>query len=123
MNPISAKFTVGFRILLAASILAITYLTLSKPTGNVHGLINDKVAHGLSFFLLTFIMDMAFPRMQMWGKVLILFAYGLGIELLQLQLAYRHFSWWDWLADIVGVLLYLPLLKPVHQLVARVFPA
>lgn len=122
MPKFSNHITLFFRLALVLAVVLMTYLTLSKPTGSVHGLINDKLAHGIGFFVLAFVLDMAFPRFHLLWKLLVLAGYGLLIELLQLYTGYRHFSWWDWLADIVGLLLYLPWHKPVHHLAARLMP-
>lgn len=119
MNP---KLVYFFRFALALLAALMTYLMLSKPSGSVHGLVNDKVAHCLGFFALALVLECAFPKTRLIWKVLILFAYGLAIEVVQLNLSYRHFSWWDWVADIVGVLLYIPLIKPVHALLNKIVP-
>ena len=93
---------------------------VSKPSGNLHGLINDKLAHGLGFFILALVFEGAFPKVSWLWKGFILIGYGLGIEIVQLYLSYRHFSWFDWLADIVGVLLFIPLVKPMHIVLRRI---
>ena len=120
MSTIPNWIIYSFRALLALAFLIFTYLMLSKPTGDVHGLINDKLAHGLGFFVLAFVFEGAFPRTNWWWKALILIGYGFAIELVQLNLSYRHFSWLDWCADIAGVLLFIPCIKPTHWVFQRI---
>ncbi|MDX1696442.1 MAG: VanZ family protein [Ketobacteraceae bacterium] len=120
---VSPKVTYGFRFLLSLALVVMTYLLLNKPSGNVSGwMINDKVAHGLGFFVLAGVTDLAFPRSSFVWKALPLCAYGLLTEYLQLQTGYRHFSWWDWLADIVGVVCFMPFRRPVYRWLERWFP-
>lgn len=120
MNP---KLVYFFRFALVLLATLMTYLMLSKPSsGSIHGLVNDKVAHCLGFFALAFVLECAFPKTRLIWKVLVLFVYGLAIEIVQLNLSYRHFSWLDWVADMVGVLLYIPLIKPVHAILNKIFP-
>ncbi|MCG8312456.1 MAG: hypothetical protein MI976_04510, partial [Pseudomonadales bacterium] len=90
---IPGRIIVSFRTLLILAFLIFTYLMVSKPSGNLHGLINDKLAHGLGFFILALVFEGAFPKVSWLWKGFILIGYGLGIEIVQLYLSYRHFSW------------------------------
>lgn len=105
----SARVTTVFRILLLLSLLLITYLTLARlsPSGSA-SLINDKVAHFLAFFCLTIAVEASFPNIALKYKVLVLAAYGMGIELAQMATGYRYFSWLDWLADVAGIVAFIP---------------
>ena len=123
MSDISPRIILLCRLLLAVALIIFTYLLLNKPSGNVHGLINDKLAHGIGFWILIAVTDLAFPKVGFIWKAVALSAYGLIIEFIQLQTGYRHFSWWDWLADIAGVLAFLPVRSLVRRLLARLFPA
>lgn len=107
--------TLSFRVLLVLALVVMTYLMLSKPTPGVHGLLNDKLAHGLGFFALAFLAELAFPQVRYLWKALALVSYGMLIELIQQQLGYRFFSWLDWFADIAGVLAFYPLIQPVNN--------
>lgn len=118
----SLKLIYSFRVLLLLALVAMTYLLLNKPSGDVQGLINDKVAHWIGFFALAGVTDLAFPHTRFLWKAMLLAGYGLLTEYLQLQTGYRHFSWWDWLADIGGILSFLPFRRPVHSLLSRWFP-
>lgn len=120
MNP---NLTLLFRIGLASALITLSYLMLKRPGGEVQGLINDKVAHFVAFFCLAFAAEGAFPNVKRAWKVAVLIGYGILIEVIQLNIGYRDFSWWDWLADIAGVVLYQPLVKPVNNILNKIFPA
>ncbi|MCG8669921.1 MAG: VanZ family protein [Pseudomonadales bacterium] len=109
MHPI---IVLGFRVAFVISILLMTLATLSKPDPNVHGILNDKLAHILGFFVLAFVTHCAFPKSSIAKKLIFLICYGMAIEIAQSFTGYRHFSWLDWLADIAGVLAFQPLAKP-----------
>ena len=109
MHPL---LLLGFRVAFVIAIVLMTLATLSKPDPNVHGLINDKVAHILGFFILSFVTHCAFPQSSMTKKMILLIGYGMAIEIAQSFTGYRYFSWLDWLADIAGVLAFQPLAKP-----------
>ncbi len=112
-----------FRFGFGFSIIVLSYLMLKKPGPEVQGLLNDKVAHFIAFFGLAFFIEVAFPEVKRAWKILVLFSYGLLIEIIQLNLGYRDFSWLDWLADITGVLVYQPLIRPVNAILVKFFPA
>ena len=72
------------------------------------GLINSKVKHIITFFVLALMLDwFAFPTKNfvVW-KPLSLLGFGILIEVLQWFTVYRTFSYWDMVADTVGIALY-----------------
>ena len=116
-------YTLGFRVVFAASLLLISYLAFGQLEGTPVASINDKLGHTAAFLTLAFLFDFSSPR-RPWGarKALPLLAYGLLIELVQLFLPYREFSLWDLAADALGLLLYpytIPLLKRIPSLALR----
>jgi VanZ family protein len=66
----------------------------------------DKVAHFGIFFILTACLRRAI-KAPVWVYVLILAAYGGGVELMQAQIPHRQASWADFFADVAGVIAYL----------------
>lgn len=106
----------GLRMGLLVSLLMVTWLSLRpmpEPIGPEHF---DKVMHLLTFLWLALLVDLGFSAQGFgWAKIVFLLVYGMAIELLQLAVGYRDFSWLDWLADGVGVAVYafagLPLLQ------------
>ncbi|WP_257274395.1 MULTISPECIES: VanZ family protein [unclassified Endozoicomonas] len=101
-------------LLAMISIVVLSLLPLDKvPLTDV----NDKLQHLAAFLLLGFLIDASLPSQSFnLSKVSGLMAYGLLIELLQLQTEYRFFSWADLIADLAGIILYfftIPVWKRV----------
>jgi VanZ family protein len=55
-------------------------------------------------------------RLKLSNLVLLLFAFGVGIEIVQYLLPHRQFSLLDMLANSLGILAALPLLMPIERL-------
>ncbi len=69
--------------------------------------INDKLAHALIFFGLSWLIDLAYREYKfLFMLALVLLSYGLIVELLQGFSGYRSFSVFDLIADAVGVAFY-----------------
>ena len=101
---VSAKlYRIGFVIFLIASI----YLMMDKPGDLQLGFtINDKLAHGITFFILTLLISRGYPDHYGLTMLGCIAAFGLLIEGVQYLLPWRSFSVADWLADIAGILVY-----------------
>ncbi len=69
----------------------------------------DKVFHAVAFAGVTFLMLGAFPKMNRWYIVGILLLLGVAIEIIQLHIPGRSFSFADWIGDAVGVFAVLAL--------------
>jgi VanZ family protein len=69
---------------------------------------NDKLMHLLVFMVLTLLWQLSFQNRPIAG-LLTMSVYGGLIELAQHYLTGRTGDWWDWLADICGILLALLL--------------
>jgi len=95
-----------FRVLLAAALLAISFLATTSLTIPVAEDMNDKINHVIAFFLLALLVDLSFPAWSFRTKVLVLIAYGLSIEVAQAYLPYRSCSLFDLGADAGGLALY-----------------
>lgn len=106
---------ISFRLALAAALVVITYLATTQLDYPAIGNINDKVSHILAFYVLALLGDFSFPEHKFDpGKILLLLAYGLFIEIIQYFLPYRTFSLLDLLADAIGLVLYslsIPVLR------------
>lgn len=72
----------------------------------------DKWLHALAFFGLSALAQLAGIRPRVWFFALA--AYGGLIELVQSTLPHRFASISDWIADLVGIGLYLGLLQIPH---------
>ena len=103
IQDISTNSNVIFSIII---IVAVTYLhVMTTPSIEIDTVLSiDKIAHiaifyfvGLWFFLIT--KDYSLILM------ILLCLYALTMEFLQMNLSYRSFEWFDWVADVIGLLL------------------
>lgn len=98
-----------FRILLGMALVVCSYGFLKDVSGVPSSWMpNDKVMHVLVFMVLTLLWQLSFRERTIIG-LLAMSAYGGLVELAQHYLTVRTGDWWDWLADICGILLALLL--------------
>ncbi len=103
--------------LTSAVALLIFYLSIMKPSSGMNQLMlfegEDKVVHFLMYFFLTFVVCWEFYRQKvsftspkMYVAAVGLTAiYGGLIEILQENFfPPRSGDWWDWFADVAGVI-------------------
>ncbi|MCG6943576.1 MAG: VanZ family protein [Thiohalocapsa sp.] len=95
------------RLGLLACVLAIAYLAFA-PLPDPTGFGWDKANHLMAFAVLAVLSELGWPgpAARPWRLALVL-GYGVLIELVQAQLAYRQGSVLDFAADALGVALYL----------------
>jgi len=107
--------TILFRLLLAGTLLFISWQAtirngIALPLAN-----SDKELHFLAFCTLAVLLDFAFPKSRFgWFKILALIGYGILIEVVQSFFPYRSTELADVFADIVGIFAYavtIPLLR------------
>ena len=92
------------RVLLVLSILAISFLATTETNPSSQSLIDDKFLHFLCFAYLTIIFKFTqFIDQDFWLYVIVL-AYGILIEIVQIYIPYRSFEFLDIFADLLGVL-------------------
>ena len=100
----SQPIILSSRVLLVLSILAISYLSTTETNSSSQSLIDDKLLHFLSFAYLTIIFKFTqFIDQDFWLYVIVL-AYGILIEIVQMFLPYRSFELLDIFADFMGIL-------------------
>ncbi len=117
---------VVYRTLLIVWLTAITYLAVTgdrNPLTSLLSELNDKVAHATAFYLLALFFDFSFPNNGLNGtKIAFLLAYGALLELAQLAGHARDPSFYDFLADTAGIVLYAastPLTRRLPLLARR----
>jgi len=83
----------------------------------------DKFEHLIAFFVLSLLLDFAIPGKPFNTlKVVLLLLYGAGIEFSQLLVPFRDCDTADFIADILGIILYpfsIPLLVRIPVLRSR----
>ena len=83
----------------------------------------DKAAHALAFAALMLLCAMAYRRRLSLARIaILLFIFGVGIEIVQYLLPYREFSVLDMLANSVGILLAFPFITPIEKLFRIQYP-
>lgn len=115
MKNIKRFLTIGSRLLLVICIVQISMLALLPSSAIFPATVSDKVLHALAFYLLSLLVDFAFPKTSFNAfKISFLLGYGGAIEIVQSYFPYRSCSFADIVADGGGIALYLftiPLLK------------
>ncbi|QIK37808.1 VanZ family protein [Caldichromatium japonicum] len=107
-----------YRLVLVVCVLVVLYLALT-PMKTTPGLGYDKANHVLAFWVMAWLAEGGWPgREQAWRRYGWLICYAAFIELLQYELPQREASWFDLLADLLGLALY-PALKRARP---RVWP-
>jgi len=105
----------GLYWLLIFILTSIPGKSIPKVLGGV-----DKIKHLGAYFVLAFLLSFALKMQNGYPKIsknsifftlLITSLYGLLDEIHQIFIPGRHFDWWDLLADIVGSVLGILLVK------------
>jgi len=119
--------TIVFRIGLFSAATMVMYFATAPLEAVPFVALGDKVLHAGAFLTLAGLLDFSFPATPFGSrKITSLLAYGMAIEVVQHFLPFRTFSLLDWLADAVGIVLYVgaatPVLKRVPLLQRRWAP-
>ena len=101
---VSAKlYRIGFAFVLIATLYLMFDNLQAVPAGFK---INDKLAHGITFFMLALLLSRGFPDKYDYKFAIGLVLFGLAVEGIQYVIPWRSFSIADWIADIAGVMVY-----------------
>ncbi|NCN85536.1 MAG: VanZ family protein [Sphingomonadales bacterium] len=94
------------RILFWLLLGTILVISLMPATDAPTVFADDKLNHILAFFTLSLMARLLWTRTHAAILFVLLMALGGGIELLQLSMGFgRDADWWDFVADIVAILL------------------
>ena len=96
----------------AVFVLALFFISYGAftPTESSQSILYlDKVVHFLAFLILTFLLDISLRNPIYIQKYAIWFliAYAGSIEFIQYFLPYRSAEFFDFLSDLLGILVYL----------------
>lgn len=98
-----------FKILFFITVIFILYKALMPPSQT--SLLDfhhaDKLLHASAFFTLSFLLNRASSSItKRFRNMVSLLAFGILIEILQSFTGYREVSFWDIVADLLGILLF-----------------
>ncbi|MDX1451438.1 MAG: VanZ family protein [Oleiphilaceae bacterium] len=99
-----------YRIAFYIAVIGGCYLAFGPANVGLQAHWNDKLQHFVGFVVMAILAHLAHPKASYLAIFTGLALFGLAIECVQAYLPHRQFSWWDWLADVLGVLLYLSVL-------------
>ena len=101
----------GLRVVFWGALVSITILALLPNEAVVLPVtLWDKLTHSVAFCVLFVLAVLAWPKRPLWLPLLVLLAYGVGLELVQGLVGYRCASLQDVVADSIGLLAGLSLL-------------
>lgn len=105
------------------SILVISWLVVAPQEELPPVRLWDKAAHTLAFAALMLLCAIAYrQRFSLARIAIMLFIFGVGIEIIQYLIPYREFSLLDMLANSLGILVALPLIIPIEKLFRIQYP-
>ena len=91
------------------SIILIFYLSLMPASEleffNALSFIGDKISHGVIFFYLAILGMICNFKIKNQILMVIIFSFGLTIEIVHYFHPYRYFEWADLLANFLGIIL------------------
>lgn len=104
------------RALFVLALIGVFWLAL-MPAPEVMKLVSwqDKIEHGVLFAALMGLGALAWPR-HLLTLAAILLLYGAAMEVAQSFTGYRFGDVWDWLADALGIVFMIGLLRLVRSL-------
>ena len=107
-----------FQLLFAAILFASLYLSLTPIANAVPAVLNDKLVHMVSYFILILTFDFSVKSGEaIFVKAIFVFVYSCAIEYAQGFVPGREVSFWDIVANAVGIfsfVLCVPLLKRIN---------
>ena len=97
-----------YRLVFLLLVLFISYAALT-PQGDISIPYIDKILHFSAFLMLSFSMDLSIKKPLLLSKAALIFLifYALLVELVQYFLPYRSAEVFDFISDLLGILVYL----------------
>ena len=98
-----------YRLVFLLLVLFISYAAVTPVEGGASVPYIDKLLHFVAFLILTFFMDLSIKKPLLLSKValILLILYAFLIELVQYFLSYRSAEVFDFISDLLGILVYL----------------
>ena len=97
-----------FKVLFFIAVVVILYKALTPSGDPLFSFYQaDKVLHAGAFFVLSFLLNRSSSSIATRIRnIFSLLAFGILIEVLQSFTGYREVSFWDVVADLLGILLF-----------------
>ena len=103
------------RIVFLISVIFVFYLSIVNaseiPNIAMLSFVSDKVIHALIYFYLTLLGLFSRFNTNELSMVIIIFVFGLIIELVHYFHPYRYFEYFDLLANLIGVTIALQIFR------------
>ena len=98
-----------YRLVFLLLVLFISYGAVTPVEGGASLPYIDKLLHFVAFLVLTFFMDLSIKKPLLFSKaaLILLILYAFLIELVQYFLSYRSAEVFDFISDLLGILVYL----------------
>ena len=98
-----------YRLVFLLLVLFISYGAVTPVEGGASVPYIDKLLHFVAFLILTFFMDLSIKKPLLLSKaaLILLILYAFLIELVQYFLSYRSAEVFDFISDLLGILVYL----------------
>ncbi len=112
---IALKGRLIYKILFLITIIAIEYLATATMGVESVTLGWDKLNHLFAFIVLYLLFSFAFRDLSIYTKALLLFVFGLQIEIVQSFLPPREFSSLDVVADMAGIFVGMVLYPSIAR--------
>ena len=98
-----------YRLVFLLLVLFISYAAVTPVEGGASVPYIDKLLHFVAFLILTFFMDLSIKKPLLLSKapLILLILYAFLIELVQYFLSYRSAEVFDFISDLLGILVYL----------------
>ena len=111
--------TLALRGIFFISIILIFYLSL-VPASVLEffiglSFIGDKISHGVIFFYLAILGMFCNFKIKSQILMVIIFSFGLTIEIVHYFHPYRYFEWADLLANFLGIILAGAIYKTLQK--------
>ena len=101
------------------SIILIFYLSLIPASEleffNALSFIGDKISHGVIFFYISILGMFCNFKIKNQILMVIIFSFGLTIEIVHYFHPYRYFEWADLLANFLGIILAGAIYKTLQK--------
>jgi len=100
--------------------VVLLYLTLMPSVHyHTHHRHIDKVFHFIGFGAFAFAYMLAFPKVKAYWVIMVSMGLGVFVELVQSFIPHRAFSYWDMVADLLGILFAVIVISMIRWIMKK----